>query len=193
MYDYIVNPLTGNKVKSTGKIGRSIIENFLNQSRGGKKTKVKKEKKTSKTKKSKKKSPKPKHKKTPKIKFKNQNVCAPGVTAKTAGNKLVLPWFINFDATAWDWQTPQTQHQICKHMKANHPGPANEKKKLYKDCKKICPKKTYLGYSPKTTSASGKVTKERGWCCYDSPLHENVRNIKKNYNCLLYTSPSPRD
>ena len=177
MYDYIVNPLTGNKVRSTGKIGISVIEKFLNQSTGGQKKQVKK----SKTKKSTIKSPKIKHKKATKLKFLKQNVCATGVKAKTAGNKLPLPWFINFDGTAWDWQYPQTQHQICKHMKADHPGPVTEKKKIYKDCRKICPKKSYLGYSPKTISASGKVTKERGWCCYDSPLHENVRNIKKNY------------
>ena len=176
MYAYIVNPLTGHKVKSTGEIGRGIIEKFINQSGGGLTKKSKK-----KPKKTKKKSPKTKHKKATKIKFKKHNVCKSGVKAKTAGNKLVLPWFINFDGTAWDWQYPQTQHQICKHMKAIHPGPSGEKRKLYKQCKKICPKKTYLGYSPKVKNASGKVTKERGWCCYKSPLHDNVRHIKKNF------------
>lgn len=175
MYEYIVNPLTGKKVETMGEIGINIIKNYINQTAGSKKKKAKKPKKT------KKKSPKTKHKKATKITFKKQHVCESGVPAKTAGNKLVLPWFINFDATAWDWQTPQTQHQICNHMKNNHPGSIAEKKKMYKQCKKICPKKTYLGYSPKIKNASGKVTKERGWCCYKSPLDENVRQIKKNY------------
>lgn len=166
MYEYIVNPLTGRKVKSTGPIGINIIKTYFTQIAGGKKKKRK--------------SPKDKHKAT-KIKFKKQNVCGTGVTAKTAGNKLVLPWFINYDGTAWDWQMPQTQHQICKHMKSMNPGTAKETKKLYKDCKKICPKNTYLGYSPKITNSSGKVTKDRSWCCYDSPLHDNVIHIKKNF------------
>ena len=33
----------------------------------------------------------------------------------------------------------------------------------------------------KITNSSGKVTKDRGWCCYDSPLHDNVIHIKKNF------------
>lgn len=155
MYNYIINPKTNRKVKITSILGKKIIKNYINFLNGG-----------------------GKHKK---ISFKKQNVCGSGVKAKSLGSKISLPWFIASNGTTWDWEYPQTQRQICKHLRHSWVGSKKEVKKIYKDCKKMCPKKTYLGYSPKIENSKGKVTKERGWCCYKSPLHKNVKNIKKNF------------
>lgn len=151
MYEYIVNPVTKRRVKVTGKLGQKILRGYIKQVGAGK------------------------------VRFKKQNTCGSGHRASTIGLKLNMPWFIATDATAWDWSFPQTQRKICKHIKYSHPGPKTIKRKLYKQCKNICPKKTYLGYSPKIENSKGKVIKERGWCCYDNPLDKNVANIKKNF------------
>jgi hypothetical protein len=147
-----------------------------------KNTSAKKRVSDKKNKKNKKKKSKRKLKQKSKgsVRFNLQKRCGKHLPIRTIGNKISLREHISKYSDSWDIEPPKTHHQICQDINDTHYITPINKAKHLKDCTRICPKNTYLGYSPKKTNSAGDV-QESYWCCYDNPLDDNVKNIKVNY------------
>mgnify|MGYP003682088541 CR=1 FL=1 len=165
--------------KKNTKKRYSKSKNKLKKIKSRKKSRKKSKKKINKKIKSRKKS---KHKKKIKSKgsvlFQTENRCGIHTPITSAGNTFSVSDLIHTNNTTWDFKYPKTHRQTCN---THASGVAQDKKKQKKACKKICPKKTYLGYSPRMEDSKGITLQERAWCCYDTPLNKNVKDIKSNY------------
>jgi len=145
-----------------------------------KKTSAKKKRVSNKKNKKKKSKRKLKQKSKGSVRFNLQKRCGKHIPIRTIGNKISLREHISKYNDSWESEPPKTHHQICQNINDNHYITPKNKAKHLKECTRICPKNTYLGYSPKKTNSAGDV-QESYWCCYDNPLDDNVKNIKVNY------------
>ena len=171
--------------KKTKRVSNKKKNKQNKQTRSSKKynkTKTSAKKKRVSNKKNKKKKSKRKLKQKSKgsVRFNLQKRCGKHIPIRTIGNKISLREHISKYNDSWESEPPKTHHQICQNINDNHYITPKNKAKHLKECTRICPKNTYLGYSPKKTNSAGDV-QESYWCCYDNPLDDNVKNIKVNY------------
>ena len=103
--------------------------------------------------------------------FQTQSRCGLHTPIRSVGNSFSLSELLHTDNTTWDSTPIKTHRQTCDDVGA---GPPQNNKKI-KACKKLCPTKTYLGYSPRNS------LQERAWCCHNNPSDNNVKHIKANY------------
>ena len=103
--------------------------------------------------------------------FQTQSKCGLHTPVRSVGNSFSLSELLHTNNTTWDSTPLKTHRQTCDDVGA---GPPQNNKKI-KACKKLCPTKTYLGYSPRNS------LQERAWCCHNNPSDNNVKHIKSNY------------